>query len=77
MWIYAHYPPPPKKKCQSHFLMTFENFISVTDIVCGGVAGIFFLFPFFPLCLFFPHETDNYGFFLSEVVEKIRPHGQP
>lgn len=88
MWLYAHYlkkerennkeRKQQKKKTQT--TTRSASLISLWRLQILFLSLILFVEvsrPYFSsfhsFRLFFPHETDDYGFFLSEVVEEIRP----
>lgn len=65
-----------KKTSASLFSLWRLQILFLSLILFVEVLRPYFSF-FHYFRLFLPHETDDYGFFLSEVVEKIRPRGQP
>lgn len=66
---------PPKTNASLISLWRLQ-FLFLSLILFEKVLRLYFSF-FHSFRLFLPHENDDYGFFLSEVVEKIRPHRQP
>lgn len=67
--------PLLRRNCASLISLWRLQILFLSLILFVEVSQPYFSF-FHSFRLFFSHETDDYDFFLSEVVEKIRPREQ-